>query len=363
MKRSNRHCLLFVFLFINLSCYGQYSSTLNIWLGDKQLLNEDYVLLLNNRRITSFKPKELVVYKVYSSGPLNIEIIYAKTGIIKYSEQFNISELNEYFFHANTEGYPPKTFIEKLSFEEARQYFDNNDYFVKKRIFKEDINNPIGNFSKDLFRKQPSQGTGFLLNNEGHVLTNFHIIEGSKKILVSGINGDPKISLSASVVAVDRLLDIAILKIENDKATFSTPPYTFPATDEVKKGESIFALGYPIADALGRELKVTDGIINSTTGFKNSISTLQFSAPVQPGNSGGPLVNMKGEIIGLISSKISSSSTESIGYALKTSYIMFFLSQLENVNVKKPTNEKAFVRNLPEMVSKVKNFIYIIRAE
>ena len=361
---DNVKLAIFLLLFLSDTvCPGQDFKTLNIWLGDKQSISEDYVLILNNRRITSLRPKELVVYQTYTSDPINIEIIFAKTGILKYSDQFELDESMEYFFQANTSGYPAKAFIERLTLNEASRYFEHDTFFSKKRIFEEDINNPIGKISEDYRKKQPTQGSGFLVNDEGYILTNFHVVEDARKILVSGIDGDFKTSFEALLIASDRLLDIAVLKIESKLVKFSVPPYAFSHSEEVKVGETVGAFGYPIANALGYELKVTDGIVNSTTGFKNSISTLQFSAPVQPGNSGGPLINSKGEIIGLVSSKISSSATESISYALKANYIKFFLTQASNITFTKPSSQKMPNASLVEIVDRVKDFIFIIQTE
>ncbi|MEM9337870.1 MAG: hypothetical protein AAGA66_04025, partial [Bacteroidota bacterium] len=76
-------------------CFGQEIRTLNIWLGDKQSLTDDYVLYLNGRRITSLRPKELVSYKTYTYEPINIEIISAKSGLLEYSDQFSLDESDE----------------------------------------------------------------------------------------------------------------------------------------------------------------------------------------------------------------------------------------------------------------------------
>ncbi|MDX5444046.1 MAG: serine protease [Hymenobacteraceae bacterium] len=134
------------------------------------------------------------------------------------------------------------------------------------------------------------------------------------------------------------------------------------SSTSTKQGEAVFALGYPIKEIMGQEIKVTSGIINSTKGFKNSMSEFQFSAAVQPGNSGGPLLNQNGEVIGIVSSKLDAKIVESTGYAIKSDYIKFFLDQsLGKDYVQSESKLKG--KQLSEMVEQASGFVFIIETE
>lgn len=142
-------------------------------------------------------------------------------------------------------------------------------------------------------------GSGFALKN-GYVTTNYHVIEGANSITIKGINGDFNKAYNASVVATDRFNDLAILKIDDNSFNgYGTTPYSVKTvTSEV--GEDIFVLGYPLTATMGDEIKYTTGVISSKTGFQGDVSLYQISAPIQPGNSGGPLFDSKGNLIGIV---------------------------------------------------------------
>ena len=148
-----------------------------------------------------------------------------------------------------------------------------------------------------------SSGTGFALSPEGYIVTNYHVIKESSKINVRGVKGDFSKSFLAETVIVDKNNDIAIIKIDDPNfITLGQPPYTFDdAPSDV--GRSVFSLGYPLRESMGDEIKLTNGIISAKTGFQGDVTTYQISVPLHPGNSGGPLINNKGEIIGIIKSK------------------------------------------------------------
>jgi S1-C subfamily serine protease len=112
---------------------------------------------------------------------------------------------------------------------------------------------------------------------------------------------------------------LAILKITDISFTpLTNIPYTFKYTTS-SVGEDCFVLGYPLISTMGLDIKLTNGIISSKTGFEGNIAEYQMSAPVQPGNSGGPLFDKNGNIIGVVCAK--HREAENAGYAIKASYI------------------------------------------
>jgi S1-C subfamily serine protease len=246
----------------------------------------------------------------------------------------------------------------------TKEVFDENRLKAKS-IFKyqESKEFPINRASITANKKDdPGQGTGFLVNKEGYLLTNFHVIDKAKKITVKGIHGDFSISFEAQVVGTDSRTDLALLRINSKLISFPEPPYAFVSTKGVQQGESVVALGYPIKQVMGEEVKVTSGIINAKSGYKGAISEYQFSAAVQPGNSGGPLLNGAGQVIGMVSAKLDADVAESVGYAVKADHLMFFLDQFDSVTYRKDETSGA-AKPLPEIVSTNSPFVYIIETD
>ena len=134
-------------------------------------------------------------------------------------------------------------------------------------------------------------------------MTNYHVIDGAKSITVNGINGNFNTLYHAVVVGADKVNDLALLKISDSSFTnFGSIPYSISATTS-EVGEDIYVLGYPLTATMGDEIKLTTGVISSKSGFQGDVALYQVSAPIQPGNSGGPLFDKKGNVIGVVSAK------------------------------------------------------------
>ncbi|MBK9637741.1 MAG: trypsin-like peptidase domain-containing protein [Bacteroidetes bacterium] len=154
-----------------------------------------------------------------------------------------------------------------------------------------------------MHQKQKSSGTGFAISSNGLIATCNHVVENSDQIVVRGINNDFDKSYRAKVIARDKNNDLAIIQIEDTLfKTLGIIPFLL--TDKtIEVGSSIFVLGYPMRSSMGDEIKLTNGIISSQSGFRGDITAYQISAPVQPGNSGGPLFDDNGNIVGIINAK------------------------------------------------------------
>jgi hypothetical protein len=172
-----------------------------------------------------------------------------------------------------------------------------------------------------------SSGTGFYVSHEGHVVTNSHVVDGCQQINISH-NG---VKLRASMVVNDRVNDLAILRV-------STQPHTivyFREGGGIRPGEDILAFGYPLGGLLSDELKGNKGMINALSGLSNDSRFVQMSAPIQPGNSGGPLLDEGGSLVGVVTSSINAvkmashtgSIPQNVNFAIKASVVSNILRE------------------------------------
>lgn len=211
--------------------------------------------------------------------------------------------------------------------------------------------------AQTIVENSASSGTGFFLSKDGYIITNYHVIEKARTIKVSGINDDYKTSYSARVEISDKQNDLAILKITDTSfKPLANIPYTFKYTTS-SVGEDCFVLGYPLISTMGMDIKLTNGIISSKTGFEGNIAEYQMSAPVQPGNSGGPLFDKNGNIIGIVCAK--HREAENAGYAIKASYIRNLVELLPSTITMPQTNLLAG-KTLPKQVELASKAVCII---
>ena len=141
-----------------------------------------------------------------------------------------------------------------------------------------------------------ASGTGFLVAAE-RVMTNQHVVAGCDRLLVRGPDGR---SLAAVPPAqVDQRLDLALLRVPG-----LTGPVLSFRSNPVRRGEGVVAYGFPLAGLLSSDPKLTRGEINGLAGLGDDQNQFQISAPVQPGNSGGPLLDMQGNVVGVVVSKL-----------------------------------------------------------
>lgn len=247
-----------------------------------------------------------------------------------------------------------------LSFQAIKSYPTTSMYLhaTKKEIKKaeEELQKALEEDQK----KAGWSGSGFALN-EGHIVTNYHVVEDAKIILIKGVKGDFNTELRANIVATDRTNDLAILKIDDERFNgFGTIPYKVKrSVSDV--GESVWALGYPMTSIMGEEVKFTDGKISSRTGIQGDISLYQISVPIQPGNSGGALFDNNGYIVGITSSGLNREefNSENVNYAIKTSYLHTLVESTLSTSIM-PQGTAMQGQPLTQKIKLAKNFVYII---
>jgi S1-C subfamily serine protease len=209
-------------------------------------------------------------------------------------------------------------------------------------------------------RKAGWSGTGFALY-QGHIVTNYHVVEDAKTIFIKGVKGDFNTEYRAKVIATDKTNDLAVLKIDDEKfSSFGTIPY------KIKKsmsdvGESVWALGYPMTSVMGDEIKFTDGKISSRTGIQGDMSVYQISVPIQPGNSGGPLFDNYGNIVGITSSGLNREefNSENVNYAIKTSYLYNLIESTITTSIL-PQGTAMQGQALTQKIKLAKNFVFMV---
>lgn len=151
-------------------------------------------------------------------------------------------------------------------------------------------------------------GSGFIVHSNGYVLSNAHVVEGAKKLQVVLFNGTTH---DATVVEIDDYKDLALLKISATGLTSAA----LGDSSRIEVMDSVMAIGYPLGAALGTEVSAYEGKVNAIREAER-IPLLQIDAAVNPGNSGGPLVNERGEVIGIITAKVRTEVAERIGFAV-----------------------------------------------
>lgn len=203
-----------------------------------------------------------------------------------------------------------------------------------------------------------ASGTGFFIDSRGYIITNHHVIDGAKGIDVFVTKSGKTSIYHAKSFVVDKSNDLAIIKITDNSFTkLPSVPYTIGiGTKDV--GTSVFAMGYPQLSYLGEEIKVTDGIISSKTGYQGDITTYQISAPIQPGNSGGPLFDRNGTLVGITNAGVS--ELDNVGYAIKVSY-MNNLIEASPETIYVPTNNQLQGLSFTEKIKKISPYVVIIK--
>lgn len=208
----------------------------------------------------------------------------------------------------------------------------------------------VGSSGAGAEQKAGWTGTGFALKN-GYIVTNNHVVEGATSIVVQGVNGTST-EYKAEVVSVDKNNDLALIRITDYRFDgFGPLPY---AINErlCDVGSDVFVLGYPLTTYMGEEIKLTNGIISSRSGYQGDVTTYQISAPIQPGNSGGPMFDKNGNIVGVVNAGIP--GAENVGYAIKTSYLCNLISSVVSDAII-PRNNTIAGKSLPEKVKVLRN--------
>ena len=182
--------------------------------------------------------------------------------------------------------------------------------------------------STNIFGQQTqtaSSGSGFIITEDGYVVTNYHVVSGASSVQVTLYNGD---TYDATVIGGDSDYDVAVLKINAD----GLQPVTLGESADVNVGDTVLAIGNPLGELT---FSMSQGIVSSCDRAINVDGTpfnmIQVDCSINPGNSGGPLVNLYGEVVGIVSAKYSSYSSttvEGLGFAIPISDVRSIITDI-----------------------------------
>lgn len=295
-------------------------------------LNLEFVKWQKSSYINQTRPERNLI----KINKVKDKVYYSINGQVVASEDF-------YAFRGNMMGFNIASGKKRILFERilVRQDTEGGDMISK--------------FSSSTWK---GNGTGFMIAAKGYIVTNYHVVEDATEIEVDLIQNGQKNSYKAKVISSDKQNDLAIIKIDDIKfKPYLKLPYNFK-TQISDVGTNVFALGYPMANIMGDEIKFTDGKISSKTGFQGDITTYQVSVPVQPGNSGGPLFDYDGNVVGVVNAKIM--KADNVSYAIKTSYAKNLIDVLPETLVL-PTDNSLAVKPLTEKIKTLSDYVVLIK--
>lgn len=233
-----------------------------------------------------------------------------------------------------------------------------NDQIEKKmKILDQKINNVTDQTNVEPPIEYISSGTGFLIDSKGYLVTNAHVVKGAEHVAVQSSSGT---DLRAKVVYSNEEKDIAILKItDKNYKPLSSIPYSIKRSG-VNLAESIFTLGYPRNDIV-----YGNGYIAAKTGYNGDTLSCQITIPANKGNSGSPVLNKNGEIIGILSKK--ESTVEGAAFALRSKYIFEALNELQKdssyKNIKLPTSSTLKGKDRTQQVKTISDYVFMVKVD
>ena len=192
-----------------------------------------------------------------------------------------------------------------------------------------------------------SMGSGFFVTRAGHLVTNYHVIEGCNAVKIN-ISGN---EIRADVIAVDKTNDLAILKVE------IKPSKVFPVSNEdVSLLQDVIVAGFPLGKQVSSAIKIHKGSITALAGFGDNYSNFQTDATINQGNSGGPIMNQKGNVVGVAVQLIAAEHAQNIFFGIKSSTLKTF-AKANNIKFLTPNNRDMSNEDLGKFITEATVFL------
>ena len=205
-------------------------------------------------------------------------------------------------------------------------------------------------------------GSGFFISRNGHIATNYHVVDEMTKFQVEYYLNGKKYTYPAKVIATDPSNDMAIIRVDHKDFTILPEiPYKFD-TKTKDVGTDVFTLGYPLTFIMGEEIKYTKGEISAKSGFQGDIRTYQISVPITNGNSGGPLFDYDGNIVGITSGGLRKGIADNANYAIKSIYLQTLIDACQE-NIDLPTGIDLSGKSKPEIIKALQGFVVLIKVK
>ncbi|MBC9932490.1 S1C family serine protease [Chitinophaga qingshengii] len=213
--------------------------------------------------------------------------------------------------------------------------------------------NDINNKKKAPVNPGTYGGTGFAVSGNGYIVTNYHVVAGADSVYVQNNKGE---AFKAVSVFEDISSDLAVLKIAD--STFKSQPLPYALKPQnVKLGEEVFTMGFP-----RDEIVYGKGYISAKTGFNGDTTAYQVSIPVNPGNSGAPLMDAQGDVVGIVTGK--QTTSDGIAFAVKSAHLKRLLDEMpKDKGMKKEIARKSHLEGLNriDQIKKLEEFVYMVK--
>lgn len=313
--------------------------------------------------------KDEYKYKMYV---LETDVLYWRTGELKaIFEPANAGLYSVSWYMGNKSKAEVFGSVDKRGVLEIDFTRINNakEQFIKVYPLSQGASNPGSPaprvYPSDIKNKQAiASGTGFVLSKDGYIATNAHVINNNQGVTIDVLNPDGTSSrYIANVVLEDSENDVAIIKVDDkDFNGFGAIPYSIDFRANV--GAEVFTIGFPLNKVMGTNYKVSNGIISSKTGIRDNVREYQITVPIQPGNSGGPLFNRDGNIVGITTAKLNGdavgTSVENVNYAVKSLYLLNVMNSIPSIE-DMPKESSLKGKSMEDQIAVLKNYVVLIR--
>ncbi|WP_276501557.1 S1C family serine protease [Terrimonas pollutisoli] len=329
-----------------------------------QLVVEHTLFLQQMNRFSEWKRFHSTLHDVHTDlaqqGKINADKLKGKAKMVymwnKYKKvaaiAASIAGVTALTFSSLVWSFSPATSNKKLVEDLSR---DIQIVKAEQRSQKNAVNSLRNQITVDPAITYKSGGSGFLIDGKGLLVTNAHVVRNARNIAVQNKSGA---SFNAKIVLIDEVKDLAILKIEDTNfKPFASIPYAI-SKSSTDLASPIFTLGYP-----RDEIVYGEGYLSAKTGFNGDTLSCQISIPANPGNSGGPVLNQQGEIVGILSTR--ETAAEGVVFALQAKHIHKALNDLKKdtsyQRVKLASKSSLAGMDRTQQVKKVEDYVFMVK--